>query len=129
MWPFGRNLSTGRRGEKLAAKFLRRKGLKILATNYRCPEGEVDLIALDEIRRDGEPLETIVFVEVKTRSSSAWSDPESAVGQDKQMRIRKVASYYLRARNAIAYDIRFDIVSVLIGPRESPQIRHIIDAF
>ena len=82
MWPLGRWRRTGssgelgRRGEKLAAKALKRAGMKILARNYRCPAGEADLIALDRSTRRQSGAETIVFAEVKTRSSDTYTDPE-----------------------------------------------------
>ncbi len=79
MWPFrsGRSSSDGlgRRGEKLAARLLKQKGLKILARNYRCPIGEVDLIALDPATQRQIGAETLVIVEVKTRSSEAYVVP------------------------------------------------------
>lgn len=128
MWPFGRsNESLGPRGEKLAAKHLKRQGLRILARNYRCPVGEVDLIALDRsIRSTG--AETLVFVEVKTRSSDRHIDPESAVNADKQRRLRNVAKYYIQRRRAGAYNLRFDVVAVIVSGDE-PVIRHTSNAF
>ena len=128
MWPFGRlSPSLGQRGERLAAKHLKRQGLKILARNYRCPVGEADLIALDRsTKRLG--AETIVFVEVKSRSSDKYTDPESAVNADKKRRLRKVANYYVQRRGAHEYNIRFDIVAVIFSG-EKPVIRHTPDAF
>jgi putative endonuclease len=104
---------------------LRTLGLKILAVNYRCPVGEADLIALD--RRDS--AETIVVVEVKTRSSDRYTNPESAVNPDKQRRLRNVARHYLAERETGNLDVRFDVVSVLLRPRGPAEIRHIPGAF
>jgi len=128
MWPFGRSETPlGPRGEKLAARHLRRQGLKILARNYRCPAGEIDLIALDRsTRREG--AETIVFVEVKSRSSDRTTDPESAVNADKQRRIRKAAAYYRQRHRADDYNYRFDIVAVVFDA-DGPRLRHTPDAF
>jgi len=103
--------------------------MKILARNYRCPAGEIDLIALDPSTRKDFGCETIAFVEVKTRSSDRYTDPEAAVNADKQRRIRKVADYYLARHDAAELAVRFDIVSVLIRPDEKPQIKHIPQAF
>jgi len=103
--------------------------MKILATNYRCPSGEVDLIALDRSTRKATGAETLVFVEVKTRTSDRYTDPESAVNRDKQRRIRKVAGYYRTRRRAEDYNVRYDIVSVVLRPDADPQIKHIPDAF
>ncbi len=131
MWPFGRSETggdkdqLGRRGEKLAARFLRRTGLKILARNYRCPSGEADIIALD----GGGEVETIVFVEVKTRSSARHVDPESAVDGRKQRQVARAAQYYLSGRDAGEMAVRFDVVSVLIVDGGEPEVRHIVDAF
>jgi len=117
----------GRRGEKLAARHLKRRGLKILARNYRCPAGEVDLIALDPTNKH-LGAETIAFVEVKSRSSDHYTDPESAVRADKQRRIRKVAGYYLQRRRVEGYNIRFDIVAVVFDG-DRPTVRYTPNAF
>ncbi len=130
MWPLGRSNSRrqlGPRGEKLARRTLRRRGMKILAGNYRCPAGEIDLIALDP-----QPVETLVFVEVKTRSDNTYTDPASAVDHDKQRRIRNAARTYLgRLPRPDLYAVRYDVVSIVIPPgrRERPTIEHIPDAF
>jgi len=130
MWPFGRhkNKPLGQRGEDLAAKMLKSSGLKILARNYRCPAGEVDLIALDRsLRRNG--ADTIVFVEVKTRTSDRYTTPASAVNAHKQHHIKKVADYYLAHHAADDYNTRCDIVSVIIPAGQAAQIEHIPNAF
>ena len=131
MWPFGHRGRSplGERGEKTARKFLKQQGLEILAQNYRCPRGEVDLIALDRSTRAQMGAETICFVEVKTRSSDRYTDPESAVDADKQHRVRKAADYYLASRDAEGFNVRFDIVSIVLREGAHPQIRHITDAF
>jgi len=117
----------GQRGERLAAKHLKRQGLKILARNYRCPVGEVDLIALARsTQRQG--AEALVFVEVKSRSSDEYTDPESAVNADKKRRLHKVAKYYLQRHDAHEYNVRFDIVAVLFSG-DKPVVRHTPDAF
>jgi len=129
MWPFRRKRQPlGRRGERLAARHLKRQGLKILAENYRCPVGEIDLILLDRSTRSSG-AETIVFVEVKTRTSDHYTDPEAAVNADKQRRIRKVASYYVSRHDAQDYNLRFDIVAVVCPDGEKPTIRHTTEAF
>jgi putative endonuclease len=128
-WPFGRTPPLGRRGELLARKLLRRAGLKILAANYRCPAGEVDLIALDRATRKARGAETIVFVEVKTRSAPGRTAPETAVDARKRRQIQAVADYYLRRRGADDYRTRFDVVAVVLPEGGEPQITHIRDAF
>ncbi|NLF33182.1 MAG: YraN family protein [Planctomycetes bacterium] len=122
MWPFGRNLSTGRRGERLAAKALKRAGCAILARNYRCAAGEADLVALA-----GD--DTLVFAEVKTRSTDRYADPELAVNKAKRERYHKVARSYLRTIGRSDLAVRFDIVAVVLPRGARPVIRHIPDAF
>jgi putative endonuclease len=153
MWPFGRRAESrsfppagapagdetprrrkdtarlGRRGEQLARKELRKRGLKILARNYRCPAGEADLIVLDPATRKELGAETIAFVEVKTRASDRYAPPESAVNADKRRRMRRVADYYLSHRPSRGFHVRFDIVSVVLREGQGPEIRYIPGAF
>jgi putative endonuclease len=102
--------------------------MKLLGANYRCAGGEIDIIALQGATRDN-PLETIVFVEVKTRSSDAYTDPSSAVDSEKRRRVKKAARYYLSTRPTEDYNVRFDIVSVVLRAGGKPEVNHIIDAF
>ena len=76
----------GRKGEKIAEKYLKAAGCKILRRNYKTPFGEADIIA-----EDGEE---IAFVEVKARSSDEYGVPAEAVGREKQRRYRKIAEFY-----------------------------------
>ena len=94
----------GARGEDLAATFLRRQGYRILERNYRCPLGEMDIIA-----REGK---TVVFIEVKTRSTDRFGPPQAAVGPQKQRRMTSVALCYLKARGWLEVPARFDIAAV-----------------
>ena len=129
MWPFRPEKTLGRHGEKLAARALKRKGMKLLATNYRCPSGEIDIIALDRSTRRDSGRETIVFVEVKTRSDDSYNAPESAVDARKRRRIRKAARYYLSHYPTDQYGVRYDIVAIVARPDAKPQIKHITGAF
>ena len=136
MWPFRRGAKAARReqplgprGEKLAARHLRRLGLKILARNYRCPAGEADIIALDRSTRADRDAETIVFVEVKARRSDRHVDPESAVNPKKRRQLARVAEYYLAHHPAEDYQVRFDVVAVIAAADGKPEIRHTVDAF
>ena len=128
MWPFGRAKPLGEQGEENACKFLARCGMKILGRNYRCPAGEVDIIALDR-SESNQTVQTVVFVEVKTRCDDSYTDPESAVDAEKRRRMKKVANYYLASRGGADLAVRFDIVSVVIPPGEKPRIKHIPGAF
>jgi putative endonuclease len=111
----------GRKGEKLAARHLKRLGYTILARNYTCPVGEIDLIALDG--------RTIAFVEVKTRQGDALADPEDTVTAGKRRKLYQVARYWLSQRRADDYGCRFDVVAVTLLDGDDPIIRHTPDAF
>ena len=108
---------TGIRKEELAAEFLTRRGVKILERNFRCRQGEIDLIG-----RDGCYL---VFFEVKYRKTARNGMPAEAVGYVKQQRIRYTAQFYLYSRRYQEdMPCRFDVVSIL-----GDQITWIRDAF
>ena len=106
----------GRAGEKLAVDFLRKKGFKILKTNYKSPVGEIDIIAEDK--------SAIVFIEVKTRSSDNYGSPCESVDSKKQEKYYKIATYYLQKEKKIDSECRFDVVEI-----ENGQINHIFNAF
>lgn len=136
MWPFGRSgskndsSSLGRRGEGLAVKFLKDLGMKILARNYSCRGGEIDIIALDESTKKSTGWPTVVFAEVKTRTSDSVVGPESAVDFHKRRKIEKVASYYLAGRDDGEHAWRFDVIAIVIPSGcGRPQITHLPDAF
>jgi len=97
----------GAQGEQRAAEYLRGRGYRILERNYRCPLGEMDIIA-----RDGK---TVVFVEVKTRSSERFGSPQAAVGPRKQHRMTAIALYYLKAKGLLDGPARFDVAAVSLG--------------
>jgi putative endonuclease len=103
--------------------------MKILARNFRCPRGEVDLIALDATTRKALGAETIVFVEVKTRSSDRYASPAAAVDARKRQQIRRAADYYLQQHDTEGYRVRFDVVSVVVPEGERPRVEHVRDAF
>ncbi|MBN1347278.1 MAG: YraN family protein [Phycisphaerae bacterium] len=111
----------GRKGEKLARRHLKRQGYRILAKNYRCPAGEIDVIALDG--------RTIAFVEVKTRQGQAQADPEDTVTASKRRKLYQVARYWLAQRRADNYGCRFDVVAVTLQDEGKPLIRHTPGAF
>jgi putative endonuclease len=109
----------GRRGEQVAERHLRKRGLRILERNWRCWAGEIDLIA-----RDGEVL---VFVEVKTRADLA-SDPEERVDAAKRAQVKRVAAVYL-ARFVEEPLVRYDVVAVVLEPGGEPVVRHHVAEF
>jgi len=110
----------GELGEALAERLLRSKGYRILARNHRTRLGEIDLVCRDR--------DTIVFVEVKARTSDAFGSPADAVGSTKRSRLRRLAEEYLAGRGEEDRPVRFDVVSVrLDGP--APAVEHIEGAF
>lgn len=103
----------------MAVNFLENQGYEILERNYRYRRNEIDLIALHE--------NTLIFIEVKTRSGIGFGLPEEAVDEHQQARILAAAEQYLFDINWTK-NIRFDIVAILINQPE-PEISHFIDAF
>jgi len=112
----------GQRGEAAAARFLRRKGYKLLARSHRFGPGELDLVMLDG--------ETIVFVEVKTRRAPEPEQSLAAVDRRKQQKLTRLALAFLRRHALLAHPARFDVVAVCWPKgRWFPQISHVKDAF
>lgn len=107
----------GRYGEDLAAEHLQREGLTILARNWRCRSGELDVVA-----RDGAAL---VIVEVKTRRSEAFGNPLEAVGPRKLRRLRQLALRYLDEQQVHAPEIRFDVIGIVQPLTGRPTIEHV----
>lgn len=110
---------TGKHGEVLATKFLSEKGFKIICNNWYYGKGEIDIIA----KKD----ETMVFVEVKTRESNVFGEPETFVTRKKQRQIIKTANAYILLKD-IYLESRFDVISVILGKNKF-EIHHIEDAF
>jgi putative endonuclease len=116
-------LNFGKKGEKAAESYLKKQGYRILKKNYRTKVGEIDLIA--------EHKNVLVFIEVKSRTSTAFEHPFMAVTPRKQKKIAQTASYFLVENKVGDREIRFDVVSVLLG-NESPdafQVEVLQDAF
>lgn len=113
-------LSLGRLGEEKALSFLKKKGYRILAQNYRCQAGEIDIIA-----RDGKLM---AFVEVKTRTSLRYGSPFLAVDLRKQKKIARTAARYLKEKGAGQRNCRFDVVGVTLL-EEGEEVELIKDAF
>ena len=109
----------GDRGERAAARYLRRRGLRIVTRSYHTPWGEIDLVA-----REGDVL---IFVEVKTRRRGT---PAEAVTPEKQRRLTLAALHFLRRHNLLEQRSRFDVVAIVwADDGRPPQIEHIRDAF
>ena len=115
------HLRRGALGEREAKKFLQRAGLKFLAANFRSERGEIDLVF-----RDGDCL---CFIEVKTRSSAAWTRPADAVDARKKKLLSQTALDYLRRLKNPEVKFRFDIVEVLLRDGKVTEVRHLPNAF
>jgi putative endonuclease len=115
------NQTLGRRGEDLAVEFLGRLRYRIMERNYRCRCGEVDIVA-----RQGK---TVVFVEVKTRSSHLYGHPAASVTPFKQRQISRAAQTWLAANRLSDAAARFDVVAISIGEGQECRIEHIVNAF
>ena len=112
----------GKRGEAAAARYLRRRGHKILARGDKFGPGELDLVTLDR--------DTIVFVEVKTRQSQEWGHPSEAVDQRKQRRLTCLAVTFLKRHGLLERPARFDVIAVTWpSGKWFPAIEHIQNAF
>lgn len=111
---------TGILGEAKALAALRGAGYRVLARNYRCPQGEVDLVAEEGGR--------VVFVEVKARRGVAYGGPAAAVTGAKQLRIARAALHFLAANRMLDRPARFDVVTLLETP-EGWRIEILRDAF
>jgi putative endonuclease len=111
----------GGRGEDLAVRYLQKRGYKVIERNYRCPLGEIDLIALDR--------GTLAFVEIKTRASFTFGVPQESVNRFKQRKLFQVAKAYMAERH-VREDVtaRFDVVAIQIATT-GPHIELIKDAF
>ena len=108
-------------GEECAAAYLCRHGYRILARNYSCRFGEIDIIAADR--------HYVVFVEVKTRSSCDYGMPAEAVDEAKRDRYERIAALFLQGFHVVDVPVRFDIVSIVAISPDRAMIRHHINAF
>jgi putative endonuclease len=113
--------TVGAYGERVAARHLADAGLVVLDRNWRCADGEIDIVA-----RDGP---TLVFCEVKTRRSARFGDPAEAVGVAKVGRLRRLALLWIAASGLHAPDVRFDVLSVLPQLSGPAAVEHLRGAF
>ena len=112
------HLLVGKIGERHAVQYLNKQGYDILKTNYRTPFGEIDIIGTEE--------ETLVFIEVKTRSSQRYGLPQEAVDQRKQRQLIRSAQYFLMRYTEIDSVCRFDVVAVHLGKLGRAKEIHLI---
>jgi putative endonuclease len=107
----------GRLGEQLAAEFLAESDLQILDRNWRCPEGEIDIVALER--------GVLVICEVKTRSDNRYGTPLEAISARKRTRLRKLAVRWVTAHGVFYDRIRIDIVGILRAGPDEYDIEHV----
>ncbi|MEO9223351.1 MAG: YraN family protein [Mycobacteriaceae bacterium] len=111
----------GARGEAVAARYLGRHGLVVLDRNWRCREGEIDLVATDGT--------TVVIVEVKTRSGTGYGHPAEAVTPRKLARLQRLAQLWLAAHRVGWVEVRFDVIAVLARPGAPVEVEHFPGVF
>lgn len=104
---------TGILGERLAKDYLKQRGYRIRQSNYRCPEGEVDIIA--------EHGDYLVFVEVKTRRSLEFGRPEESITAEKRARLRAVAAHYQQTHDKLPQLWRIDVVAIELDSKNKPS--------
>ena len=115
-----RKITTGKEGEKIAAAYLEKNGYRIIEINFRCPIGEIDIVAKEN--------NDLVLVEVKTRKSIELGYPEQAVGMRKQKKMSQLALWYMQKRKVAETNVRFDVVAITLIP-ENHEVRLIQNAF
>ena len=106
-------------GEKIALEYLKSKGYTIVSKNFRCKQGEIDIIAEDS--------DNIIFIEVKTRTSTKFGEAKEAVNTEKQKHIYKAAGYFLYKNNLESRFVRIDVIEVYIL-KNGVKINHIKQA-
>lgn len=111
----------GRRGEDLAVEYLQEQGLVVLDRNWRCRDGELDVVCTDSSR--------LVVCEIKTRSSTRYGLPAEAVDARKAHRIRRLAQLWLAAHQVRWCEVRFDVLAVLAEPGRPVEVQHYRAAF
>ena len=114
------NRDLGKTGEEVAAEYLKKDGYKILEKNFRCRSGEIDIIA----KKDS----VVAFIEVKTRKSTLYGEPEESIDFLKVKRIRKSANYFICFKNLGDFDFSFDVISIKLVSGKF-KIKHIRNAF
>lgn len=110
---------TGILGEKLAKDFLKKRGYRIYETNYRCPEGEVDIVARHK--------DSLVFIEVRSKRSLEFGSPEESITPTKMERLRAVAAHYRQTHNNLPSLWRIDVAAVEIDQKDKPLRIEIIE--
>ncbi len=111
----------GKKGEKIALRYLKKSGFEIIECGFRALRGEIDIIAKEK--------DTVVFVEVKTRKSNEFGSPLEAIDLNKQKQIKKIASVYISKKYRKFIPCRFDVIGIMVEKRGDYKISHIRNAF
>ena len=111
----------GTRGEDLAVAELERQGMVILDRNWRCRNGEIDIVAMEVEDAD----RSLVFCEVKCRTGLGFGPPLEAITYAKVRKLRQLAAEWLATSNITARKIRIDAVGVVLSPEKEPQLTHV----
>ena len=109
--------SLGRRGEQMAVEYLERAGLRILDRNWRCAEGEIDIVAAE--------LRVLVICEVKTRSGTRYGSPLEAITRSKRARLRRLAIRWLVAHGVLFDEVRIDVIGLIRDKAGRYEIEHV----
>lgn len=110
--------AVGRYGEKVAARYLLSEGFQVLDRNWRGPDGELDIVALD--------AGALVVVEVKTRRGLGYGHPAEAVTPRKLARLRRLTAQWLAAHDVHPPSIRIDVIAVLVPRSGAAQVEHLV---
>jgi putative endonuclease len=107
----------GRRGEQAAVEYLERAGLRILDRNWRCAEGEIDIVAAER--------QVLVICEVKTRSGTRYGSPLEAISRSKRARLRRLAIRWLVAHGVLFDEVRIDAIGLIADGPGQYRIEHV----
>jgi putative endonuclease len=116
----------GKRGESLACEFLKKQGYTVLEKNARTPHGEIDVVAT---QTEGHQPASMVFVEVKTRTTRTFGYPEEAITRQKKGHLLDAIAYYLQNHTDIEMDWRIDVIAIsMLKGSQKVEIRHFVNA-
>jgi putative endonuclease len=107
----------GREGEQVAVEYLERAGLRVLDRNWRCADGEIDIVAAER--------QVMVVCEVKTRSGTRFGTPLEAITRTKQARLRRLAARWLVAHGVLFDEIRIDVIGLIRNRAGDYEIEHV----
>jgi putative endonuclease len=107
----------GREGEQVAVEYLERAGLRVLDRNWRCADGEIDIVAAER--------QVMVVCEVKTRSSASYGTPIEQITRAKLVRLRRLASRWLVAHGVLFDEVRIDVIGLIRKPSGDYEIEHV----